>query len=120
MPAPSLLTQALDMLIVQANTNTIASHFVGLLASLRIQGAADTTTAISAARRLRSQVVLCWRNRSVVLYFGGGCRFTGFASPWARALQHGLSLRGALSSPSSSLAASSLDVSMLRVNETVL
>ena len=48
MPAPSLLTQALDMLIVQANTNTIASHFVGLLASLRIQGAADTTTAISA------------------------------------------------------------------------
>ena len=46
--ARSLLTQALDMLIVQANTNTIASHFVGLLASLRIQGAADTTTAISA------------------------------------------------------------------------
>ena len=42
------LVQALDMLIVQASTNTIAAHFLGICASLRIQGAADTLIAESA------------------------------------------------------------------------
>ena len=33
--------QALDLLIVQANTNTLAAHFVGLCASLRLLRAAS-------------------------------------------------------------------------------
>ena len=37
------------MLIVQANTNTIAAHFYGLLASLRIQGAAEAAKAAAAS-----------------------------------------------------------------------
>ncbi|KAL1530097.1 hypothetical protein AB1Y20_001019 [Prymnesium parvum] len=42
--------QALDVLIVQANTNTIAAHFFGLCAVMRIQGAADVA-AISASTK---------------------------------------------------------------------
>ena len=33
--------QALDMLIVQANTNIILAHFVGLAGCMRVKGAAD-------------------------------------------------------------------------------
>ena len=40
--------QALDVLIVQANTNTIASHFVSLLCGMRLRGAASQCTAASA------------------------------------------------------------------------
>lgn len=40
--------QALDMLIVQANTNIILSHFVGLLGGMRVKGAASKCQAASA------------------------------------------------------------------------
>jgi len=40
--------QALDMLIVQASTNTIAAHFIGLCAGFRIQGAVDTVASEEA------------------------------------------------------------------------
>ncbi len=37
--------QALDVLIVQANTNTIACHFVGLLAGMRMRAASEACAA---------------------------------------------------------------------------
>lgn len=39
--------QALDVLIVQANTNTIAAHFVSLVANMRLRGAATSCAAAS-------------------------------------------------------------------------
>ena len=46
---PGGMVQALDMLIVQANTNTVAAHFVGLCVSLRIRGAAEAAAAVGDA-----------------------------------------------------------------------
>ena len=40
--------QALDVLVVQANTNTIACHFVSLVCNMRLRGNAQACAAAGA------------------------------------------------------------------------